>query len=151
MLDVTFRTQPIKNAYNYWLSKTSRDKLPARHNIDPAEMIAFLPNLILMDVKRLPLDFRYRLIGTHVASHLLTDLTNRWMSEVEHQKPPSIIWNTCKTVVETAQPIYPHTPYVGPKKDIVDVEDILLPLAKDGINVDMLLIAISYVKKSSSN
>jgi hypothetical protein len=148
MLEFDIKTPPIRKLYDYWLRKASPNKLPARHDIDPAEMADFLPHLILRDVQAAPLDFRYRLIGTHISAHLKNDHTNQWMSTLDHQKPPSRIWDNCKQAVETAKPVYPYTPYVGPKKEIVEMEDLILPLARDGTNVDMLLVGVTYTKKS---
>ncbi|WP_120495732.1 PAS domain-containing protein [Kiloniella sp. EL199] len=150
MLKINIKTQPLKKLYEYWQSKSPQNKLPARHDIDPAEMADFLPHLVLLDVQTAPLDFRYRLVGTHIAAYLENDLTNQWMSALHHQKPPSTIWNNCKEAVETALPVYPHTPYVGPKKEIVEVEDLILPLARDGVKVDMLLVGVSFINKSAS-
>ncbi|WP_299374115.1 PAS domain-containing protein [uncultured Kiloniella sp.] len=149
MLKINIKNQPIKKLYDYWLSKAPPSMLPARHDIDPAEMAEFLPHLILLDVQANPLDFRYRLIGTHISAYLKEDLTSRWMSTLDHQKPPSRIWDNCKKAVETRGPVFPYTPYIGPKQDIVEMEDLILPLARDGINVDMLLVGVTYTHKTT--
>ena len=50
----------------YWRGKVADGRLPARSAIDPAEIPALLPYLILWDVERDPLRFRNRICGTHV-------------------------------------------------------------------------------------
>ncbi|MCZ4282398.1 PAS domain-containing protein [Kiloniella laminariae] len=148
MLDVTFRTRTVKLAYQYWLSKCPVGLIPGRPHIDPLEMVAFLPHIILLDVQHNPPDFRYRLIGTKVVPLLNRDYTSEWMSDIPNQKSPSTVWANCRAAVETIEPIYAYTPYVGPKKDVLDVEDLIMPLAVDGKTVDMLFIILAYTKKS---
>ena len=141
-----FRTEIVAEGFAYWRSKCVEGLLPSRRDINPIEIPRLMPHAIIMDVRRDPeLDFRYRLIGTYVADHLYTDHTGKWMAEIEHQKAPSQIWSNCQQVTETKEPFLANTPYVGPQKSFRDVEDIILPLASDGENVDALLVFVFYI------
>ncbi len=42
------------------------------------------------------------------------------------------------------KPMIARANYVGPKKDFMTVEDLLLPLSGDGDTVDMLMISLDY-------
>lgn len=140
-----FRTRIVQDGYSYWRSKTTEDRLPARGDINPVEIPRLMPHVVIMDVEREPeLDFRYRLIGTYVVEHLYADHTGKSFAEIGHQKAPSQIWSNCKRVVETGEAFLADTPYVGPHQSFRNVEDIILPLATDGTNVDALLVFICY-------
>ena len=69
------------------------------------------------------------------------------MSEIEHMAPPSRIFTSCVTVATTGQPLRSETPYVGPHRNYVSAEDIILPLAADGTTPDMLLVFIEHFAK----
>ncbi|MEH6631533.1 MAG: PAS domain-containing protein [Halopseudomonas aestusnigri] len=159
MLDVTFKTAAVELAYKYWLSKCPSvqnlsqisdqipGQIPGRAHIDPMEMVDFLPNILLLDVQREPLDFRFRLVGTRVIPLLSRDYTAEWMSNIANLKAPGKVWTNCSSAAEFAEPVYAFTPYTGPKRDVMDVEDLILPLAADGNTVDMLMIILAETKK----
>jgi len=112
------------------------------------EMPKLLPNVILLDVQDQPRDYLYKLIGTGVVHHLTKDLTGIRMSEIDHQRPPSRIWESCDTVVQTGYPFMSRIPYVGPHSEFMYGEDIILPLAGEGSTVAKLLVFVAFVKKS---
>ena len=122
--------------------------MPSRGDIDPAEIAKLLPNVILMDVSHDPLDFRYRLIGTLIDAHMNDPMTGRWLSSIPHQRAPSRIWSACKRVVEEETAHSSDAPYIGPMKDFVIVEDILMPLSDDDEKVDMIFVVVDYLRQS---
>ena len=136
-----------RQALDYWQSKAAGRGMPSRADIDPADMIAFLPNVVLIDVLRDPLDFRYRLTGTLIDEHIGRSVTGWRMSEIAHQKPPSRIWSACERVVRERAPLSSDVPYVGPKRDFVVAEDIIMPLSPDDGAVTMLLVVVDYLRK----
>lgn len=146
-----FETRGVQDGYSYWRSKLRDGRLPSRSDIDPIDIPRLMQHVIMVDVKREPeFDFRYRLIGTYVVEHLFKDLTGSWFSEIEHQKAPSQIWQNCMRVAESAEPFLAGTPYVGPHQGYRIAEDIILPLADDGVTVDTLLVFICYTPRIDS-
>lgn len=100
----------IQEGFEYWRLKGWPERIPSRADIEPMEIPKLLPSVVLLDVKESPRDFRYRLIGTGVVHHLAEDLTGRWMSSLNHQRPPSRIWDSCQKVVETGCPLLSTIP-----------------------------------------
>ncbi len=144
-----FETQILADGFAYWKSKSAGGRLPSRADIRPSQIPRLLPNIILLDVVRGPeLDFRYRLIGTRVVEHLPSDYTGLCFSEIDHQRPPSQIWENCRKVAETREPFFARTPYVGPQSEFRRAEDLILPLANDGTTVDTLLVFVEYLPKA---
>lgn len=137
----------VLGGFRYWESKRNGALIPARSAFDPlVEIPALVRFMMLKDVRRDPLDFRYRLVGTGLRTHMTRDWTGAWMSEVEYQRPPSTIWDYHKQVAETGEPLFIKPNYVGPHKDYLVVESVMLPLAEDHRNVDMIMIFIEFMK-----
>ncbi len=142
---IALRSTINQECLAYWGAKRGPRTMPSRKDIDPAEMVSFLPNVFLLDVKADPLDFRYRLIGTLMDQHMNERYTGRWMSDIPHQKPPSIIWRSCQLVVESRCPYSSETPYVGKHRDFKHTEDIILPLSDNDDAVNMLLVTAAFI------
>jgi hypothetical protein len=81
--------------------------------------------------------------------HLTTDWTGKFMSEVEYQRPPSTIWDYHQRVAESGEPLFIKPNYVGPHKDYLFIESVMLPLAKDHRKVDMIMIFIDFMRQGS--
>lgn len=67
----------LRELYGYWTNKRAGRPSPERADIDPTEIPRLLPHLILIDVRREPLDLVYRLVGTEVVSADGMELTGR--------------------------------------------------------------------------
>ncbi len=132
-------------AFAYWDEIRAGRLMPSRAELNPADIRSILPCVFLLDVASDPLDFRYRLIGTKMASHLNRDLTGSWMSELPHQRPPSRIWSACARVVETREPLSSDTPYVGKHHEFKQTEDLIMPLSADGATVNMLFVTADFL------
>ena len=142
------RSDILKRGYAYWRSRCGPG-LPARAKIDPVDIPALLPHVVIHGVKRDPLDFVYRLVGTEVRRHMAEDRTGQWMSAIAEQRPPSQIWDNLAAIVATGHPLVNRTPYDGPQKHFVTMEDLQLPLAADGVNVDMILVFVDFLRPSA--
>jgi hypothetical protein len=141
----------VIGGFRYWESKKTPDRIPGRSDFDPLfEIPGLVRFMILKDVQRDPLDFRYRLVGTGLRTHLSADWTGKFMSEVEYQRAPSTIWDYHKQVAETAEPLFIRPNYVGPHKDYLSIESVMLPLAEDHRNVDMIMIFIEFMKQAAT-
>ena len=143
--EIELRSPINRQALAYWESKRAGRAMPSRDDVDPAEMVGFLPYVFLLDVRPAPLDFRYRLIGTIMDEHMQARYTGMWMSQIPHQRPPSVIFDSCAQVVEARMPFSSDTPYVGKNKEFKRTEDIILPLSDDGEQVNMLLVTAAFL------
>lgn len=135
-------------ALDYWNQQRGERAMPARADLDPAEIVAILPHVIILDVRDDPLDFHYRLIGTGIANNLVRNLTGLCMRDIPHQAPPSLIFGACRRVVEQRHPLASTVPYIGPNKDFLLAEDLIMPLSVDGRKVNMLFITVRYLPRT---
>ncbi len=132
----------IAAVYRYWRSVCPGDgALPGRQHFDPAAIPALLPCIRLYDVFRDPWRFRYRLVGTELVRQLGRDLTGTWFGEGVSDAATSKSY--CDLVfVASGQGLSYHRGYpvfTNPHKNHLTAERILLPLAKNGRDVDMIL------------
>ena len=141
------RSSVIRDGFAYWDSLRQGEDTPRRKEFNPFDVPPLMPHMILIEVQQEPRDFRYRVIGSVVLDHVAKNLTDFWMSEIEHQKAPSRIWTSCNHVTETCYPILSRIPYVGPDADFIYSEDVILPLLNDEREVVNLLTFVSYIRK----
>jgi hypothetical protein len=142
--DRSVRDRVIELGHAYWKFKFVDGRIPSRQGIEPLDIPALLPQIILLDVTREPWNFRFRLIGTNVVYHLAQDWTGSWFDEIPHMAAPSRIFNSCMDVATSGEALRSQTPYVGPHAKFVTAEDIILPLASDGETVDKLLVFVEH-------
>jgi len=140
------RSDRTRAALSYWDKVRGDRPCPARADIDPAEMLPFLPNILLIDVLHAEQDYRYRLIGTRIDAHMLRPYTGVRLSDIPHQRAPSNIWSQCDAVVATVRPYARAVPYIGPHRDFVTAEDVMMPLAPEGQPVDIILVAVDFFR-----
>ena len=148
-------SQNVLAGYDYWLEKkralsaddsTEPGLLPARTDFDPLiEVPRLAPRMMLMDVLQDPLDFRYRLVGSALRRHMAQDWTGKRLSEIPFQRVGSTVWDNNVIVIRERRPILARPPYIGPHKDFLYVESVILPLASDGRQVDLLMFFVDFI------
>jgi hypothetical protein len=148
--DASQLKSPITRAgYAYWLSKKGDRPFPARVDFDPLiEQPRLARNLVMIEVRPDPLDFRYRLIGGAVREHMAADWTGRWMSEIPMQQAPNPIWQHSVWVVTHRAPRFYCPDYLGPNRASRAIETAQLPLGPDGSSVDMMMVFVDFIVKA---
>ena len=118
--------------------------MPARRDIEPAEIVGLLPYVVLIDVERDPLDFRYRLVGTGVAARFGRDHTGAHFSALMQQNKESEVWSAAVRIVEEKRPIVSRIPYVGFNRWTQYYDNLSMPLSEDDIVVNMLFGVLQF-------
>lgn len=138
--------------YEYWRSKQQGDRLPARADVDPSDLRHLLPRLALVDVLREDdgLAFRYRLTGTEIVNRAGRDPTGKRFDDLYRGDYLETAEQTYRRVVETGQPhtsdrVYP----LVPGREYMSYDRLLLPLATDGVTVDMVMLLIVVLEHRS--
>jgi len=114
--------------------------MPRRSDIDPAQIPAVLPFIMLLE----PEDgrFRYRLVGSKIEEAYGIYCTGHYMDEVVAGDRRQVAQTTYMTVVETRRPVASRGSFITLKGKDLDVTRLLLPLSEDGESVTMILAAI---------
>lgn len=134
---------PLHRLHAYWRARCREGRLPGRADIDPVELRFAMGSMILIDVLREPLRFRYRLTGTLLARFLKHDMTGKLLDA--HPDPTfraeaAKLWTE---LVDTARPMaFRRDTIMDNRLRRYDV--LMLPLAADGATVDMILVGMRF-------
>ena len=133
----------IARALAYWRAiHPAPGVLPGRQHVDPMAIPEVLPGVWLLDVQRAPFRLRYRLAGTRIVESLGREITGEWFDEVhpEMAQDPGYL-DRYVGVVESRAPSWRRgKPRLWSRRGCSELENVVLPLAADGAQVDMLMI-----------
>ncbi len=133
----------------YWEAKRAGRMAPRRSDIDPIELKAHLPRLLLLDVLQAGVDFRYRLIGTAIVQGMGHDSTGRRVSEVFADHPALLkgVLERFRRVVVKQVPIFTRgrTLWI-PDREHRRYVAVGMPLSEDGVRVNMILYEMMLLK-----
>ena len=133
----------IRQLHDYWRHiHPAPGRLPGRQHFDPLQVHALLPSLWLLDVVRTPLRFRYRLVGTRITDALGRDTTGLWLDDVHIDfHPGSPTYRHYLSVAEHGQPSWRRgrPVFMAYSERCTEIERLLLPLARDGTTVDIIV------------
>src|ERR1700722_9194073 len=137
---------PIRALFDYWRRIAPAGRLPGRQHLDPVAIPSLLPHLWLLCVAPAPASplgwhFRYRLVGTELVRVFGRDPTG----QLFHEAWPLLtsaggVYPHHVAVVETRRPSFRRgRSLYDSQRDYHWLERILLPLARDGEQVDVIL------------
>jgi hypothetical protein len=131
----------VARAYRYWLSIRPPAGLPGRQHFDPVDIPDLLPCIWLLDVQRQPFRLRYRLVGTSIVEANGREVTGQWLDEAHpHLRHDAEFFSRYRRAVEEARPEWRKgKPRIWAHRDFGEIENVLLPLARDGATVDILV------------
>ncbi len=139
------RTAGGQAIWRYWLAKRAAvgTRLPGRGDIDPSDMLDFLPNVFLVDVTPLPsgrLGFRYRLAGTGMRYIMGGEIGGKSLSEALLPDVARAFEQAYAAVSRRGEPLQNNGDAFWEKaRGFLQVETLLLPLAGPDGAVAMLL------------
>ena len=128
----------------YWNDLRRDGTAPLRAFFDPMAVPSVLPHLVLTSVLQDPLDFQYRLIGTHVDERMSANYAGKRLSELDGKSEGSSIWSAFKTSVDECAIIYCRQDYVGPEQDISGTEAFYFPFLGSAGEVSDIITIISF-------
>ncbi len=132
----------IEALYSYWRGiRPGGPDLPGRQHLDPTDIPKFLPTIWLCDVHRDPWRFKYRLFGTELVRMVGYDPTGQWLDETLAKVNGAVNYDDLSFVAEGRGLSYRRgfAPLLLPEKNHLASERIVLPLARNGSDVDILL------------
>jgi hypothetical protein len=128
----------LRAVYDYWQKKRAGRAMPARRDIDPAELVAVLPHLMLVDVEPGP-RFRYRVFGTAVVEAFGSDPTGKCVDEVMVGAYKAFLLGLYNDLIASKNPVYSTSIYGGKRDTMLWTQRLMLPLSSDGATVDKVL------------
>lgn len=128
----------------YWRSKCASDTVPSRSDIDPSDIRALLPDLMIAEL--LPDDsVHFRLAGTRVTRRLGWEPTGSTVGTRETEEPLYDLAVLVRATIRNAEPASGQVAYPGEISSFDSMECRALPLcAAGGSVVSQALIAIEF-------
>jgi hypothetical protein len=141
----------IRAIYFYWKSKAAGRRMPARADIEPFDLVAYLPSIMLVDVfpEAVQPDtpgappqrrYVYRLVGTLEVTVRGMDPTGKSVATHSFGQDPELALRNYNAVVDQAEPVLDRSEEMSLDRSLADLEAIFLPLSNDGVNVNMVLV-----------
>ncbi len=137
----------IVELYRYWLAiHPARGLIPGRQHFDPVDVPRLLPWLWLIEFRRHPLRFKYRLVGTEHVQALGRDPTSQWLDAAHPRFTTSSGYRQFVAAVARGEVGFHRGAAVYYKnRAMATVERLILPLARNGHDVDMLLGLTTFI------
>lgn len=127
--------------FAYWQLRSPPGLLPGRQHIDPLDIPALLPGIVLYDVvgpSTAP-RFRFRLVGTMMCETVGVDPTGRFLDEFVLADKQDTVQAAFASVVRDRAVHYWENPLWSADKTYVRLQRLALPLASNGVAVDKIV------------
>ncbi len=150
------RSPKLDDLHAYWNRIRAERVMPARSEIDPTEIPALLPHIVMTEVVYDPLDFLYRLVGNHVVTHAGRSIQGSQLSTLltrgdeRDEELQTILFGIGRAVVEHRAPICAELEYLTiPNGHGKRLQTICLPLSVTGESVDFVVSAAVYERQEN--
>lgn len=127
--------------YRYWDARRAGRRMPARPDIDPADIRHLLPHLSIVEAVGEG-EYRYRLIGTRVAADLGRDVTGELVGA--HVRPAAFAATLKAHYVRVCTervPLFVASAYRGRRGVVHAISRLLLPLGPSDDSANMVLLS----------
>ncbi len=137
----SFRAQLVlpeqRHIYDYWLGIAGERAYPSRKEVNPSHIIRLLPFVSLIDIKRSPLDFRYRLSGTMLRDVFERELTGTSIKDFTDGQKRDYWFSALERLSKTGKPSQGILRGPESSRDHLVQFWLRLPLGteRDGINM----------------
>lgn len=142
----------LSELHDYWRSRCNGRPFPPRADIDPVDIPSLLEHLVLMDVLRDPLDFRYRLVGGHVVEHSKRNVQGKTVRGLMAEGGPRAQALQAKALIvgqaltDSQVPIFIDVAYSLPDSSgRKRLQGLMLPLGESEKDVNMVLGGLNYL------
>ncbi|HNB26060.1 MAG TPA: PAS domain-containing protein [Alphaproteobacteria bacterium] len=135
------KSDVLRRLLAHWDRIRGLRAMPARVDFDPLDVRYALGFLSIIEVRRAPLRFYFRLDGTKQVELFGIDCTRRYLDEAMPRDHAAMAGDSYRDVVECRAPRY-HARKIRFHERIIDYEVLILPFSEDGARVDQLMTGI---------
>jgi hypothetical protein len=136
---VEIRSKELQTLFDYWDTKRAHRVAPSRADIVPTEIKPLLPRIFIVELVGSPPRFRFRLAGTLVVERYGSEITGKFLDELDFDARNEAIRADYRRVAETRTPVCSRWRYTKGNGTMLSYERLLLPLSSDGAAIDMIL------------
>ncbi|HEV8388309.1 MAG TPA: PAS domain-containing protein [Dongiaceae bacterium] len=135
------RSDVLRRLVAHWQRMRGDRRMPARADFDPLDVRFALGYISLIEARRDPVRFYFRLDGTKQVDLFGVDCTRRYLDEAMPKEHVAMAVASYSDVVEHAAPRY-HQRQIAFHQRLIDYEVVILPFSNDGKQVDLLMTGI---------
>ena len=144
MIDPNLIPPGLEPLFRYWEDKRGRRKMPRRGDIDPIELIRFLPSLMIVDVVPDDRGYVYRLVGTREVQARGRDPTGRPVGEAFLGASREGVLANYDQVRLTGAPHVDLKTVISNRDRLDNSHVIFLPLSEDEETVSQILVFTDF-------
>ncbi len=137
----------LEPLFRYWDQKRADRRMPQRADIDPAELVPFLPCLMIVDVVADDRRYVYRLVGTREVEARGRDPTGRAVGEAFIGSSRERVLANYDQVQLTGRPHIDLNTVITTKDRLDNSHVIFLPLSEDDRTVTQILVFTDFHPK----
>jgi hypothetical protein len=130
--------------YQYWDRKRGARRMPQRADIDPAELVPFLPRLMIVDAVDDARRYVYRLVGTQEVTARGRDPTGRPVGEAFVGSSREKVLSNYDRVLMTGRPYVDTGTVITVADRLDDSHVIFLPISEDDRKVSQILVYTAF-------
>lgn len=124
----------------YWRSIHPAEGLPGRQHFEPCDIPTLLASLYLIDICSQGSALTFRLMGTRLVDLFEQDYTGQPFENAYDSGKRSNAYRDIQARIRDKQPRWHKAPgYFMKGRDHLTLERVVLPLARDGSTIDMVL------------
>jgi hypothetical protein len=139
----------LQALHGYWRTECRANGLPARTSFGSEGMRLWLGHVALIDVLREPVQFRVRLYGTQLANLNGADLSGKALDGCFARNKVAAALDPYYACMKYSAPVaFAHRYETNEQVPLV-LEQILLPCAADGVNID-LIVGAAYLESAKT-
>jgi hypothetical protein len=129
----------LQQLYADWERWRGADKFPSGEHLDPLQLRYMLGNLSVFEVQYNPLRFFVRIHATARAERMGFDLTGKSLDDLPEREYRELIRGHLIEVLKRRGPFSTQVEPAALSKAFGRVEVLILPFARDGQTIDLLL------------
>lgn len=139
----------LRRFFAYWREKAGGRDMPTRGDLDPIEFRYALGHVILVDVERAPLRFRFRLYGSALVNYFGDgDYTGKYADQLLPRDYAPFVVNAYTTAVEGRVPRHANRNLVMNRQQLIyDVLTLPLADANEPEEIGMLVIVMIPIER----
>jgi hypothetical protein len=134
----------LRSAYGYWRAKCGGRSMPRRSDIDPAEIPALLPYIMITEMLEAGTRYRYRLAGSAVTEAFGRSLTGQYVDELMKGQYRDFISRLYRSVYLDRRCIFCESRYTGSARPGISTKRLFMPLSADNRVVDQVLVTQTF-------
>jgi len=125
-------SRAIRQLFDFWQNRCGNGRIPARSDIDPAEILPLLPNIIMVEFELAPFRVRFRLVGTKVVEVTGFEFTGRYLDEIASEADAAPFAECYKIACRKQVPVARRITWRFDRETTGDYDFAVFPLESDG-------------------